>query len=142
MENASRSSPLQTTGTLRELPQKDKEVNRGICFALLTLLSQGYLRYSTKTRSTRLLSLIGSYLHAKNKRPRSNQLQGAFHLSAVAELKELVLPGVNGKRKSTPREYARAIYAVSHVFNPKRIRNYFAPLSAVFGTQNSRAFRE
>ena len=49
---------------------------------------------------------------------------------------------MNGKRKSTPREYARASCAVSHVSNAKRIGNYFAPSSAVFGTQNSRAFRE
>ena len=42
---------------------------------------------------------------------------GAFHLAGLAELKKLpVLAGVNGKRKSTPREDARASCAVSCVF--------------------------
>ena len=53
--------------------------------------------------------------------------KGAFHLSGLAELKELVLAGINGKRKSTPRKYPRASCA-------KRI--------AIFRTQNSRTFRK
>ena len=77
---------------------------------------------------------MGSSLAAESK--------GAFHLLGLAELKELVLAGVNGKRKSTPREYARASCAVSQVFDTKSIGNYSALSSAIFGTQNFRAFRE
>ena len=58
--------------------------------------------------------------------------KGAFHLSGMAELKELVLAGVSGKGKSTPREHARASCAVSRVFNAKRIGNYFATSSVIF----------
>ena len=68
--------------------------------------------------------------------------KGAFHLSGLSELKDLVLAGVNGKRTSTPRDYARASCNVWHVFNAQRIGNYFASASALFGTRNSRAFRE
>ena len=53
-----------------------------------------------------------------------------------------VLAGISGKRKSTPREYARASCTVSRVVNAKRIGNDFTSSSAIFGTQNSRAFRE
>ena len=60
----------------------------------------------------------------------------------LAELKELALDGVNGKRKSSLHEYVLASCAVSHVLNAQRIGNYFASSSAIFGTQNSRAFRE
>ena len=51
-----------------------------------------------------------------------------------AELKELVLAGVNGKRKSTPREL-RCIACF-------QCQKYFPSSSAIFGIQNSRAFRE
>ena len=60
---------------------------------------------------------------------------GAFHLSGLAELKELVLAAVNGKWKSTPHAYACASCAVSRVFNAKSIGNYFALSSAFFGGQ-------
>ena len=69
-------------------------------------------------------------------------IMGDFHLSGLAELKELVLAGINGKRKFTPHEYVRASCAVLNVFKAKRIGNFFAPSSAIFSTQNSRAFRE
>ena len=54
-----------------------------------------------------------------------------FHVSGLAELKELVFAGLNRKQKSSLREYARTSYAVSHFLNAKRIGNYFAPSSAL-----------
>ena len=72
----------------------------------------------------------------------SVEVYNAFHLSGLVELIELVLAGVNGKQKLTPRENAGASCTFSHVFNAKRIGNYFAPSFAVFGTQTSRAFCE
>ena len=57
-----------------------------------------------------------------------SESKGAFCLLGLAELKELVFAGVNGKRKSTP-----------HASLP-RIGNCFAALSAIFGTRNSSHF--
>ena len=78
-------------------------------------------------------SILKRYFGFPRKKKKASS---AFHLSGLPELKELVLAAVNGKENSTSFEYARASCSVSHVFNAKRIGNYFAPSSAIFGTKN------
>ena len=65
---------------------------------------------------------------------------GRFAFISSGRTEKPASSGVNGKRKSTPRELVRASCSVSRVFNATKIGNYFAPSSAIFGTQSSAHF--
>ena len=86
------------------------------------------------------LSLLACSVRGAKGSPLLAKSLGASHLSGLVELRELVFASVNGRRKSPPHEYVHASCAVSHVFNAKRIGNYFAPSPAIFGTQTPTHF--